>query len=453
MDAMPSLSVAQSSVLRTLFGAAPDSAVRTLERALSEEALGGDAMAEVYDLVAKEAGERRAKKAVFEPLIALCGPAARASHRFPSQTLAALWTGLCSVCPSDTAAAASIAGKIRSAEENPTAAELFDHLCGVAAKGLRQANPAFAAAAAVLAASQSDGPEVFAGYLDLSPIARAALPRLPEWVARMTDEKAAAVRLAYKDAVSLAEDAGPRFVEILFANLPEPWLILRILSAVMDRPAEGYVAVSELAQFAEHILNEIDDKLNSFESFDPAGGRPAGVAAGQAIHVAVTEIAEFESSIELNRTGPWGKRIMQRKHAIAQLAEARLARIDQALDAAIPLQMVKLGRGFRGLPKLTDDPDPAAINYAAGLMAFFDYSRQIAGQAGYGAARAKTAERLEGRVDQYVEDLLDLLRAPPADAVDTADRARRYLEVSADIMDALRDQKAGRIIRRRAAAA
>jgi hypothetical protein len=453
MDVMASLSVAQSSVLRTLFGAAPDSAVRTLERALSEEAQGGDAMAEVYDLVAKEAGERRAKHAVFEPLIALCGPAARASRRFPSQTLAALWTGLCSACPSDTAAAVSIAVKIKAAEENLAAAELFDHLCGVAAKGLRRENPAFAPAAALLSASQSDGPDLFASYLDLAPIARAALPRLSEWVGRMTDEKAAAVRLAYKDAVSLAEDAGPRLVEILFANLAEPWLILRILSAVMDRPAEGYVAVSELAQFAEHILNDIDDQLNSFESFDPAGGKRAGVAAGQAIQVAVIEIAEFESSIELNRTGPWGKRIMQRKHAIAQLAEARLARIDQALDAAIPLQMVKLGKGFRGLPKLTDDPDPAAIKYAEGLMAFFDYSRQIASQAGYGAARAKTAERIEARLDQYIEELLDLLRAPQVDTVDAGDRARRYLEVSADIMDALRGEKAGRIVRRRAAAA
>jgi hypothetical protein len=225
---------------------------------------------------------------------------------------------------------------------------------------------------------------------------------------------------------------------------------MRILSAVMDHPGEHYVAVSELAGFAEQLLDDIDRKLALFRAFDPAGGRSAGVAAGQAIQIAATEIVEFESSIEVSREGAWGKRIAQQKQTLAQLAEATLGQIDKALDAAMPLQMVKFGKGLRGHPKLTDEPNPLALARAEGLMAFFDFSRPFASQSGYGAARAKAAEKIEARLDQYVEDLLELLHGEQVEALD---RVRGYLEISAAMMEAARGEKAGQIIRRRAAAA
>jgi len=83
-------------------------------------------------------------------------------------------------------------------------------------------------------------------------------------------------------------------------------------------------------------------------------------------------------------------------------------------------------------------------------MAFFDYSRQFASQSGYGAARTKAAEKIEARLDQYVEDLLEMLHSQQ---VETLERVRGYLEVSATMMEATRGEKAGQIIRRRAAAA
>src|ERR1700722_10709254 len=104
---MPGLTDTQASVLRTLFGSAPDSAVRNLERALSEEAMGGGSMAAVYNLVAKEAYERRAKQVVFEPVIALCAP----KGDFPPQTVKALWAALHEVAPSDVEMAVGFASK------------------------------------------------------------------------------------------------------------------------------------------------------------------------------------------------------------------------------------------------------------------------------------------------------------------------------------------------------
>jgi len=407
----------------------------------------GGSMAAVYNLVAKEAFERRAKQAAFEPLIALCAP----KGGFPSQTVKSLWTALRAAFASDVEAAVGFASKKNPSDANlAAAAEINDRLCLAAAKGLRDESPAFASAISLLNTSQPDGAAAFANYLDLTPLARAAMIKLPEWVGRMTDDRAAAVRVAYKDAVNLADDAGPRFIEILVANLSEPWLIMRILSAVMDHPAERYMAVSELAMFAEQLLNDIDRKLAQFRAFDPAGGRAAGVAAGEAIHVAAMQIVEFESSIELNREGPWGKRIGQQKQTLAQLAEVRLGQIDKALDAAMPLNVVKFGKGVRGHPKLTDDPNPLALARAEGLMAFFDFTRHFASQSGYGAARAKAAEKIEARLDQYVEDLLEMLHGQQVEALE---RVRGYLEISASMMEATRGEKAGQIIRRRAAVA
>jgi hypothetical protein len=452
MDIMPGLTNTQASVLRTLFGSAPDSAVRNLERALSEEAMSGGPMAAVYRLVANEASERRAKQAVFEPLLSLCGlTPSKSADSFPPLALSVLWLALRETCDADAEAAVGFATKKNPSEESlASAAEIYDRLCQVAAAGLREQAPAFARAASVLNAVHGDGAETFAKYLDLTPLARAAMARLPEWVARMTEDRAAAVRVAYKDASNLADDAGPRFIGMLAANLSEPWLIIRILSAVMDHPAEGYMAVSELAAFPLQILDDIDLKLSVFRQFDPNGGRAAGLAASDAIRIAGTQIIEFESSVELSREGPWGKRVSQQKQTMAQLAETQLGQIEKALDAAMPLRMVKFGKGLRGQPNLNDDPNPAALARVEGLLAFFDCSRQFASQSGYGAARTKAGEKIEARLDQYIEDLLEMLHG---DQVEALERVRRYLDASAGMMDAVRGEKAGQIVRRRAAAA
>lgn len=443
---MASLNDKQASVLRSLFGSAPDSAVRNLERALSEEATSGGPMAAVYNLIAKEALERRTKRAVFEPVLALCGP-----DGFPPMVLKALWSGLRAIAGDDVDEAAGYAGKKRISDETlAKAVEVYDRLCQSAAAALREGAPAFAEASAMLAAHRPDGVEAFAQHLDLVPLVRGALARLPDWMGRMTEERSAAVRVVYKDAVDLADDAGPRFVSMLGANLPEPWLIMRILSAIMDHPAERYLAASELAPFAERVLHDIDARLADFRAFEPDGGREAGLAAAAAIDTAASEIVEFETCVELNRESAWGKRIVQQRQTLAQMAEARLAQIDKALEAAMPLQMVKFGKGLRGHPKLTDVPNPAALRRAEAFMAFFDHSRHCASQSGFGSARAKTAERIEARLDQYVEDLLELMRTAEPDMLE---RVKLYLEVAAGVMEAVRDEKAGQIVRRRAAAA
>jgi hypothetical protein len=90
-----------------------------------------------------------------------------------------------------------------------------------------------------------------------------------------------------------------------------------------------------------------------------------------------------------------------------------------------------------------------ALKRAECLLTFFERSRATANQAGYGSVRTKAGERLDARLELYVEDLLDLLRG---DDVQQVDRVRAYLDAAATLIGVARGDKAAQIVRRRAAA-
>ncbi len=444
---MPNLSDSQSTILRSIFSAAPDTAVISLEQALAHEVSRGGAMAQVHSLVAQEATNRRARTLAFMPLAPLCKQGQGPSPRFPAETLALLWTAAHAADPTATRAVEAV-GSCQDEDERAFAHKACDAVCQIAADGLRAGAGGFAVVRSLLDKTPGGG-ELFVQLLDLAPLARGALVKLPDWMGRLNEDRAVAIRIAYNDGVDLSDDGGPRLLDILSAHMPEPWRVLHLISAVMDRPTDRFAASSEIARFGEYFLDDIDRRLAECRSFDPTGGKAAGIAAAAAIHVATLEIAEFETSLEISREGAWGARIAKQKLALAQLAETRLAQIDKALDQALPLMQVKFGKGVRGFPKLNEDPSPPNLQKAEACLAFFEQCRASANQAGYGSTRTKAGERMDARLAQYVEDLLEILRGEePHDAP----RIRLYLQAAADLVSVARGEQAAAIIRRRAAA-
>jgi hypothetical protein len=444
---MAGLTVQQRSVIGALFAAAPDAAVRRLEMALSEEVDQGGPLAEVHALVARETAERKVRSTVLAPMLGLCRPSDLGDRRFAPVVIGKLWAALRASAPDlvDTARAACL--DLELATWSPDSA--YNELCAYAASALRAGDPAFTEAARILDA-EADGLELFLEYLDLAPHVRRAQARLPDWLGRMTEESAAAARLAYRDAEQLSDTAGPRFIEMLLTLLPEPWLILRILSVVVAGANDRYLASSELAEFGECILRYIESRLAAFRAFDPDQGRAAGVAAADGLHKVAQAIAEFESALELSREGPWGVRVARAKQHLAEAAEIRLSQIEKAIDQALPLQLVRFGRGTRGVPKLVTDPDPRLLRRAEGLIGFYEEVRNCAASSGFGAVRAKIGAAMAARLEQYVEDLLEDLRSEdPGDI----DRLQAYLDASASLIGLLRGEKAAQIVRRRSAAA
>ncbi|MFN3571949.1 MAG: hypothetical protein ACK4TR_00365 [Phenylobacterium sp.] len=432
------------AVVRNLVEAAPDRVVGDLRAALA--GAGGDSgLVDVRLLVETEARDRQLRNAVFLPIAPLCiGDGRTERLTFPARALALVWKGLRDQATHEVARAAALYEEYQAEESSP---EPFDVLARRAARGVREGNhPRFAAAAELVEQTRPDGARYFAECLEMTPKVRTAVGRLPDWIQRVTDEDAAIARIAYKDAVAIAEDAGPRFFEMLAAHLRHPWMVLRLISAVMDKPPESYLSGSELADFGQRVLDSIDAELGVVEAFDAQGGAAAVKAAGGAVEAVTAQIAEIEGNVELSRDGVWGAHVARQKKTLARVVEARLRETDKAVRTALPTAQVRVGRVTKDTPRLDAPPSDAAVQKARTLLAFAQEIRGAANYGGFAAARAKTMEAVEEFLDTYVEEALDYLRV--GDAADP-DAARALVRAAADLIAVVRDRQAAELVRRR----
>lgn len=445
---MAALSERKIDIVRQLVEAAPDKVVGGLQAALSET--GEDSvLASVRRVVDVEARDRRLRNAVLLPIAPMCVGDGRDAHRlaFPARALSLLWRGVKEIAPDRVAVAEAALIDFRPGE-SPN--EPFDWLVALAAAAVRnRQTPDFALVAEACDAARPGGAELFTLCLDLSPVVRRTVPKLPDWMNHFGEDTTACARLAYKDAVAVAEDAGPRFFEMLAAQLVHPWMVLRIISAVMDKPTERYLADSELAVFGRRVLVEIEDTLNAIARLDPLAGPEAGRAAGRQVELITFLISEMEACIDLSREHGWGHDIVNFKKSLAAAAESHLRSAEKFAFAALPTEPPKLRRIRRSTPRLGLAPDPAATQRALTLLAFAHEVRSSANYGGFAAVRGKTLEKLGDMLDTYVEEVVDLIRNQEAE--DEA-AAYAYLDVAAEISLLARDEKAAELVRRRAAA-
>jgi hypothetical protein len=453
---MVALSDRKIEIVKTLVESAPDKIVGGLQRALAETS-GDTVLASVRQLVEAEARDRVLRNAVFQPVTPLCvGDGSNpASLVFPAQTLTYLWRGLKAAAPAEVAAVAAASAAIEKALANeqrlPDPANAYNTVVKLAAEGIRAAEQRdFKTAAEICERARLGAAEAFAACLDITPIVRRTLPRLAEWVAQTGDETSAPARLAYKDSVAIAEDAGPRFFEMLAAQLTPPWMVLRIISAIMDKPTERYLAESELGGFPERVMNEIDDALKAISKLDLDAGPEAGRVAGRLVELITQQTFELEVCIELTRDHGWGHRIVGQKKALANLVEARLREAEKLTTAALPMESSGFSRPRKSGPKLDDPPEPRAVGRAMTLLAFAHEIRLCANYGGFSAMHAKVIEKLSGLADHYVEEVLDHVRT--GDVPDVA-IAHAFLLLAADVAGLVRDDKAAELVRRRAASA
>ncbi|HEY3695566.1 hypothetical protein [Phenylobacterium sp.] len=446
---MAGLSERKTAILQTLVEASPDRVVGALQSALADT--GGDVgLSEVRRLVEAEAQDRRLRNGVLQPVAGLFAGDGRLAERmtFPARALALIWRGLKSDAPAEVAEAAALLADFRPGETPP---DVLDALVGRAAESLRsRAQRDFANAAELCDDARPDGAELLSACLDLGPICRSATLKLGEWISRTSDANSAAARLTYKDAVAIADDAGARLFEMLATQLAQPWMVLRIISAVMDRPSEKYLAESELASFALRLMDAVDRGLDGVAKLDVEAGPRAGSAAAKTLEVITQQIGELEASIESTRDGPWGSRIAKQKHTLAAAVEDRLRAAEKAVAVALPTQPTKIFKMVKNLPRLTAELDERAVVRARTLLTFAQECRSSASHGGFASVRAKVLEKLGESLDQYVEEVLDQIRGGELEDLGVA---MQHLAAAADFNVLIRDDKAGELVRRRAAAA
>ncbi len=446
---MPGLSPQKIEMLRALVSTSPDELVRTLEYAISADG-GNGPLAAIGAMVEAEAAERALRFAVLMPVAPLFETAsAPGAPTWPRAALRTLWSAVSAESPSLVREAAEALHYLEPEDPTP---EVFDALCCHAADGLEARSEAgYAAAAALCDGARPGGAADLVLCLRMAPIVRPIVQRLGDWIQRMTDERRATARLAYRDATALAGGAGPLLFEMLAAHMKQPSLILRIISAVMDHPAERYLADSELARFGERALDSIETELALLRDIKPAAGVQAARQAGAAVQRAIDAASELEGSVQLSRDGAWGQRLTKLKQSVAVTVEARLREIDEAAAHALPIQKLRYSaRLTRTAPNFSDPPDEPSVTWAMGLLTFADAVRPCAPVGGFGSVRSKVLETLGKRIDQYVEDVLEQIRAGD---VEDDERAREFLNIAADMLELARDDQSASIVRRRAAAA
>ena len=445
---MAALDERKIEIVRQLVEAAPDKVVGGLQQALADTA-EESSLAAVRRLVEVEARDRRLRNVVLQPIVPMCVGDGSDKTRlvFPSRALACVWRGLKVIAPEAVADAAVHLMDFRPGESST---EPFDAVVRLAAQAFRnRQTKEFEQAAEVCDAARPGGADLFALCLDLSPIVRRTIPKLAEWTAHFGEETTASARLAYKDAVAIAEDAGPPFFQMLTAQLPYPWMVLRIISAVMDKPTERYLADSEMAVFGERVMQDIEDGLKSISKLDPDGGPEAGRTAGKRVELITFQVSEIETCIDLSRDHGWGHDVANHRKSLAGVVEAHLRTAEKLTVAALPTQPARLARIRRSIPRLNAMPDPVAIRRAMTFLTFAQEVRSSANYGGFSAARGKMLEKLGDMLDSYVEEVLDLLRT--GDAEDEA-AGYAYLELAAEVSRLVRDDKAAELVRRRAAA-
>jgi len=442
---MSALSERNIAIIRTLVESAPDRVVGSLRQALAEtaeqSALGG-----VKRLVEVEIFDRTLRNSILQPIVPMC-VGGDDPHRltFPSRVLGLLWRGVRNV-------EIDAIGVIRNAAEHDTPIHLVleaqDQITRTAAAGIRARTASeFTTAAEVCDQASPGGAEELAACLDIASVVRGATQKLPEWLAHPGGETKAGSRLAYKDAVAIADDAGPRFFTMMAAQMVHPWMVLRVISAVMDKPTEGYLADSEMAAFGEGILADIDEALRTIGGLKGDDGPSAGRAAAKLAALILQQIAEIETCVDLHREDGWGQRVHKQRASLAGVVDARLRDAEKAVAEALPMYAPRNQRVRRQVPRLTEGPELRLIGCVSTLLSFSDELRAAANYGGFSSTRNKMVEKVGEYLDHYVDDVLDLIRTGE---VEDREIAAGFLAHAADFNHLIRGDKAGDLVRRRA---
>ena len=381
----------------------------------------------VHAVATEEAQLRRTMAAVFEPLVPLIRPQPPARPLFTERQLRDAWVGLKAVAPGLAEQARLAAGRQKRAGEPPPA---FDLACARAANLVKD-------------------PQL-ARLLRVTHVLRAMQSRMAGWLRAPVGDNAAAIRLAFGDAVDLDEAIGPLFWQATMAMLDEPWQVLRLISASAERPSDRYMASSELSFVGERIMADIDRRLEMLKEFDGAGGAAAGAAIAKVTAVAVQEIAEFGQWIDLEPEGPWGERVAHQKASAVEVMETQIRAVEPHVGRALPTRSRGANKHVRPPPLLTEDLDPRLQARAEAYLALLRQSRAMASAAGFTVTRDRALEAVGQRIEQYCDDLVEILRRGENQ---TPQRVRAYLSIGADFYEQLKGEGSSQAYRRKAATA
>jgi hypothetical protein len=434
------------ALLKGLVKTLPQSALRSLELALgmTDDA----AMTEVRELISTELEFRLTRDVIFAPYLPLFKPRTDGlmGTEFEMWLITNIWRELEIAEPELYAQSRYAQRGLRPEDPHPVVFIRLVHaaadICRDQPERILRAKP-----------SQDDLAEVreFGHYLELYRVVITTLQKLPEYLGRIDAEKAAALRLLFKDACDINPESGYRFMEVLFGNLEDGAQIIKLVATVSDRPNDRFLGNSELADFGERIVDLIETRMSELRGFIGAKGKGGSdlALAGERVAQALAQIQSFGHYVELSREGPWGKRITAAQQSMAGMVETQLKFSEKTAMEALPTQIIKIGgRIKKEVPDYTTAPRPEICQQAMNVLAFVRQVKNAALAGGFASQHAKVLQSIEGHMDAYFTELLSLANG---DEPFDADALAATFERVTDMMAALCGEEKAAVARRRVA--
>ena len=429
-------SVAMSAAVRAMVEPCGDETVAGLARAV--RAMRGARAAELAAALDAEVADRALRDQVLVAVAPLFRPRAdevEAPH-YPAVVLRRLWKGITAIEP-------GLAERWDPDEEGP-ADRLVVRCCALAAARLRE-DPA-----SVWPSATAGEADDLAVTFDLAPLVRRALPGLQTWVGRPDADQTVELRLLVKDAAGLAPDGAQRVMEMLFAQMADASLILRILVLSTGLAAkEEFLQGSELAGLVERLIEAVTRRAERLEAFSESMGAGAAQTAAADVAWCADMLEELAITLALSPGSPWGKQVNWLRGRVSKRVTAWLGLVDKRVSLALPTaRSLIVGRMSRAAPDLTAPAEGDAIETARALLTLVGGMRQTAGQFGHEGQRRQVVEDLTLRLTTYADEVLEAIAAGEADL----DHGLALIETAAAFLALIDERGPARTVRRRAAA-
>lgn len=438
---MSGLSTAHSVALAALLARCSEAMLKSVSSTVA--GLPGEKAIDMRRMLAEEMAERRRRALAFEPILPMFrvrGDGIPATT-FPAEVLPRLWK---------VASGREPQLLPRLDEDEGGRVIVANRICQAAASIVRD-QPDLVWPAGLRPEARDKGLEDLAISLDLSHLARRALPLIEVWLKRPDGDQLAELRLMVKDCAEIHADGAWRLVEILFAHLEDAVLILRILtrtSGAADRV--GFLSVSEMGDFVERLLNGVSQRVERLTAWAADGGQGDIAPVMVDLDWCANVLAELDVTLTLEPDSPWGISVRESRLTVATWMSRLYRKAAKAVDAALPLVRVQTsGRMTRMAPDLAAPARGEAAEKAFALMKLVGVTRRAASTFGAEGDRKTLIDELVERLTSYADQILSSINEEGADRT----HGLALIAVAARYLELIEARDAARTVRRRAAAA
>lgn len=302
--------------------------------------------------------------------------------------------------------------------------------------------------------------EDLAGCFDIAMLAHRALPRLPQWVGRASEDDIIVLRLLMRDCARASPDGPRRMIELLFAHMPDAYLVLRLLNGIVNPPSrDPVVGDEEIVLFTRRLSQAMQSRCAQLETRVQAAATSdvdfAGADLAEDVRADLGWCAQVLTEMDIHQLLRPDHEAMREARDVRRIIAKRLtqwlAAAPDRVDEALPMMRVHVtGRIRRMAPNLDVASSPEKIEQAVNSVALIGAMRGSASVFGCEAGRGQVQKALATRLYDDADETLE--RFNTGEAPDPATALARA-GVAARLLFLLGEDDVGRAVRRRVAAA